>query len=323
MRNTGGNVAALSQLREMLARPWVKTVVIPMLLVYFVLRPVLQFLFPRTAANEGLPGKGAAGSGSGSGSVSGSSSGQPKGPQSAESFLKQQLELALTRKRRGVPGAAGSAGRAQRRGRSSSGTEGEGDLMLPLPPAAAAEGQLSPRGAQALHSRLNVDRSSVVTVAFPASADCSATRLQELLRVLAGHVHLFVLIKLRPSEGGNNDSAQAERKRVEQSLLPLTSGSAPLVPAQRLLFSQSVTGRTAAVRQLRSAIHLDFDHDVCRTLEQHVRSIIFVNLDAAAPAGAEAGAEAGAGAGALSQPGFSQGGLIMIRNYAQLHELQL
>jgi len=272
-----------------------------MLLVYFILRPVLKFLFPQSAANGGQTGKGAAGVGCGTA--------HGKDPQTAEGFLKQRLDVA--RKRKAAPGPAGQPGWTQRRGRTSSGSW-PAELTLPLPPVAVAEGQLSSQQAQALCSRLHVDSSSVVTIAFPAAADCSATGIHDLLRTLAGQMHVFVLIKLQPAVEGNDDYAQNERKRVEQSFLPLTSGATPVIPAQRLLFSQSVAGRTAAVRQLQSSIHVDFDHNVCRILEQHVRSIIYVKLDAAPTAGAGAGAA-----------GFSEDGLIMIRNYAQLHELQL
>jgi len=337
MRNSGG-IALLTQLREALARPWVKTVVVPILLVYFVLRPVLRFLFPSGAANSVHSGKGAVGTGSGS------SSG--KSPQTTEDFLKQQLEL--VRKRQAAQGAAGQSGGTHRRGRAPGGSTSLLEVPLPLPPVASADGQLSPQRAQALRNRLHVDANSVVTIAVPASAfgtgtgtACATTAttststathptgLHELLRTLAGHMHVFVLVRLQPVEvevvkkaeerekKGSCDVAAAlleeQRRKVEHSLLSLTTGQAPVLPQQRVLYSQSVTGRTAAVRQLRSTIHVDFDHDVCRTLEQHVRTIVYIKLNEAAAAAAEAG----------GVHGFSEGGILMLRSYAQLSELQL
>ena len=53
-----------------------------------------------------------------------------------------------------------------------------------------------------------------------------------------------------------------------------TGISDPILPEHRLLLSQTVTGRTAAVRQLKSVLHIDYERDVCRTIEQHVRSVV-------------------------------------------------
>ena len=333
MRNSSG-IALLTQLREALARPWFKTVVVPILLVYFVLRPVLRFLFPSGAANSVHSGKGAVGTASGSSSE--------KSPQTTKDFLKQQLEL--VRKQQAAQGAAGQSGGTHRRGRAPSGSTSLLEVPLPLPPVASADGQLSPQRAQALRNRLHVDANSVVTIAVPASAfgtgtgtACATTAttststststhptgLHELLRTLAGHMHVFVLVRLQPVEveaeeqkkEGGGDAAAAlleQRRKVEHSLLSLTTGQAPVLPQQRVLYSQSVTGRTAAVRQLRSTIHVDFDHDVCRTLEQHVRTIVYIKLNEAAAAAAAGGVH-----------GFSEGGILMLRSYAQLHELQL
>ena len=67
---------------------------------------------------------------------------------------------------------------------------------------------------------------------------------------------------------------------------------------------------------------MDFDHDVCRTLEQHVRTIVYVKFNEVA-ATVVAPPSASAGTEAAADHGFSGDGILMIRSYMQLQELQL
>jgi hypothetical protein len=105
-------------------------------------------------------------------------------------------------------------------------------------------------------------------------------------------------------EGDNKASmvrARIERERIENALNEIIdngegtgkatgadkatdtntntdTNTSPCMLRHRILYSESTIGRTAAIRQLKPTIHVDFDHDVCRNMEQHVRTIIYANI---------------------------------------------
>jgi hypothetical protein len=326
----------LMQTRDFLfLYPWFKTLVFPVLLLYFILRPMLKFIFPKNRTTEKVQ-------------ISDAS----KFPaHTAEEFLKQHLRTTTARHRRRDASDAPS-------------------LALPTNASRLAPigSQISPRASEALRLRLKVTDTSVVTIAVPSDY-VGSDDLHSLLRSLAGQVHVFLLVRLRGSgesikdspvaagagagtgastavdKGSADNSASEESQRVRYALQHLTAGDAPVLPPHRLLWSTSVAGRKSAIRQLRSTIHVDFDRDVCRTMEQHVRSIIFFDIlrrgadvDAGGASATtavadrardrESGASPGASpAGPVVGPGrvrgFSEDGLIMVDSFVQLLSLQL
>jgi hypothetical protein len=289
------NINAMSLLRELLTRPWMKTIVIPILVVYFLLRPVLHFLFPATADDGGTRGK--------SGLVGGLSK-RTSQPQSAEDFLRQRLDL--LREKQKVSLKSKTQGEMGRRGESSNSDD---TIEAPSPAVRSMEAQSFSKETQNLCARLKVSNKDVVTIAISGTMHKRAQGLHELLQLLSGAVPVFVLVRLQTVDK-DSSTAHTERAEVEQAFSSLTSGPIPSLPSQRLLFCTNNVGRSAAVRQLRSTLHIDFDRDVCRTLEQHVRSIIFVSMHDEGQAGS-------------SPLGFSSDGLVMVRSFRQLHDLQL
>ena len=114
-------------------------------------------------------------------------------------------------------------------------------------------------------------------------------------------------------------TAQEAYDRVVEAMDPLCGSlDNPVFPMKRVLVSTTTTGRTAAVRQLKSTIHVDYDHEVCRNMEKHVRTIIHLKMDTTTSTSKEPAKCALGG-----EVAFSKDGIIQINRYSQLCSIEL
>jgi len=364
---------AMPSLERIFSSPLFRTVILPAVILFYVLRPLLGYLFPATAAAtpaDSPPAGAGTKKAQDKGGISANAS--DTSPRSCAAFLKAHQHRA-----KGIPAQQypqqlppAPLSVAARTAKTTKTGDADND-----------NGIGAAMSANQLRARLQLTADNVVTVATTAAyvrgcvslgddgeyidagagagSDMSAPTaaaddVHALVRELSSlaNVHVFLLVRL---EAGSKDSAEAvqeESAAVRRGLVRLTDGPHAVLPPARVLLSTTNTGRTAAVRQLRSTIHVDFDHNICRNMETHVRSIIYVSLPSvnvvsagAAGTGAhvttsvttkEAAAEAvlstlpgargissSSSSGSGSGMSFSGEGLILIRSYRQLCSLRL
>ena len=299
--------------------PLVKNVFIPLALLYLVWRPVTWLFGSKkvevSVAKELDTAKVAA-------VVKATGAGSEKASSSAE-FMHEHLNAALTKTSKDYKAIYKEVSRP--------GTQGQGSSLNPS--AATLE----------YRKRLNLDPASVVTVAV--NEDLYSEHFVQCIKALSSVCHVFVLAKLKNKGKGAEGWAEAAAQ-MRQLMAPLTSTSVlsdeepkegkdkstgtdtgsrsgsssdPHLPQHRLLMSQTLTGRTAAVRQLKSTLHIDFDRDVCRTIEQHVRSTVLVS-----DVPSESSSPRHITSTSLGSPiGFSKDGIIMMGDYAKIGSLHL
>lgn len=86
----------------------------------------------------------------------------------------------------------------------------------------------------------------------------------ETVKILSKISIVFVLCR------ANSDEQQAQIQCIVDATLGIDAG----IPSHRVLFHQTIIGKIAIVRQLKSAVHIDSDGFACNALAPHIKSIV-------------------------------------------------
>jgi hypothetical protein len=339
---------------RVLNSPLVKNVVLPIMIMYFILRPLILRIFPSLTAN---PGNGARKDDKKSDksrmSISGRSTTAVARAKDCTEFLHLHLNHIKSKKiyeyrselNYNVKPDTSIVSRIKE-------NEGWESRTLLLSPSEQEEADLlrerlklssfkSPNTEEISVQRLAAEQRpdmEVVTISVTLQ-HVGSDDFHNLIRALSHitSILVFVLVRIEPAptRKKTNDTTiihdvstnpvYSSYDKVRAAMIPLcTPYDNPIFPISRLLVSTSVTGRTAAVRQLKSTIHVDYDHEVCRNMEQHVRTIIHMKMPIVdSESSSTASTSASTSLASESEVSFSGEGIIQINRYSTVLSIQL